>query len=205
MTVDRRVAGWAAAAAGLGALAAATVLGLRSAEPPAPVGVVPVAVAAPPTSEPTTSTPPIREGVPTKLSIGALHVDAPVQAVGVGPGRALDIPDDPERLGWWIGSAMPGSPRGTVLVAGHVDTARDGPGALFRLEKLPMGARIVVKAGDQTLTYRAVARRSYPKQHLPQQLFSPGTTAELALVTCGGTFHNGTYSHNVVVYAEPTS
>ncbi|MEV4352666.1 class F sortase, partial [Actinoplanes sp. NPDC049596] len=140
---------------------------------------------------------------PTRVKIGGLRVDAPVTAVGVNADRSLAVPDNPAQLGWWIGSATPGSPRGTVLVAGHVDTAADGPGALFRLETLPLGATIQLRAGDRVVAYKAVARRSYSKQRLPADLFRDDTAPRLALVTCGGTFHHGVYSHNVVVYAEP--
>jgi hypothetical protein len=209
--INRRATGWAACAAGLGALAAAVVLGVHSAQPPAPVGALAAAAPQHPAARPSTgvnSAAPAAPtttmgGVPTRLNIEGLHVDAPVEAVGVAPDRALDIPADPAKVGWWIGSAMPGSSRGTVLIVGHVDTARDGPGALFTLETLRMGAHIQIETGNQTVTYRAVARRSYPKQRLPKQLFHPNTPADLALVTCGGTFRHGTYSHNVVVYAQP--
>jgi hypothetical protein len=207
--VGRRVAGWTALAAGLGALATALVLGIHSLRPPGPVGVLPAAAPSPvqlPSAGASPAKPALTsEGVPTRLSIAALRMNAPVQAVGVGPDRALRIPSDPGQLGWWIGSAMPGSAKGTVLIVGHVDTAREGPGALFKLEHLRMGSRIEVRIGDRTVAYRAVARRSYPKQKLPQQLFSTGAPAELALVTCGGTFRHGTYSDNVVVYGQPTS
>jgi hypothetical protein len=217
----RRALGWTTLVAGLGASAAAVTLAVQSARPPADAGTIPAAVpvasAAPAgkaskeskASEPRaarkagTAAEPPAWSVPTRVSIAALRIDAAVQAVGVGPDRALEVPGNPERLGWWIGSATPGSPRGTVLIAGHVDTAEDGPGALFRLEKLPIGAPIEVRAGDRTVTYRAVARRSYDKQRLPETLFTAGAAPQLALVTCGGTFHKGVYSHNVVVYAEP--
>jgi len=203
----RRAAGWAAVAAGLAALVAGVALAVHGGRPPRDAGSVPVAVAAP-RSSPSSSRPapaPTEPAwaTPTRVTIGGLRVDAPVEAVGVRPDRSLAVPDDPARLGWWIGSATPGSPRGTVVIAGHVDTAEDGPGALFRLENLPLGATIQVRAGDRVVGYRAVARRSYPKQRLPKDLYAVGTTPRLALVTCGGTFHDGVYSHNVVVYADP--
>jgi sortase (surface protein transpeptidase) len=209
--INRRATGWTAVIAGLGTLVAAVVLGIRSAQPPASAGALPAAAPQHPAGQPSAgaswaapASPAITMGgVPTRLSIEGLHVDAPVEAVGVAADRALDVPADPGKLGWWIGSAMPGSARGTVLIVGHVDTARDGPGALFRVETLRMGAQIQVKAGNQTITYRTVARRSYPKQHLPKRLFRVDNPAGLALVTCGGTFQHSTYSHNVVVYAQP--
>jgi sortase (surface protein transpeptidase) len=140
---------------------------------------------------------------PTRVTIAALRVDAAVDAVGVGRGGALRVPEDADRLGWWIGSAMPGAGRGTVVITGHVDTVADGPGALFTLEKLPMGARIEVRTTDGVVAYRAVARRSYTKRRLPGDLFRTDTTSRLVLITCGGAFSDGAYSHNVVLYAEP--
>ena len=55
----------------------------------------------------------------------------------------------------------------------------------------------------QAQAYRAVARRSYVKRKLPADLFRTDTAPRLVLITCGGSFADGTYSHNVVVYAEP--
>jgi hypothetical protein len=68
-----------------------------------------------------------------------------------------------------------------------------------------MGTRIDVRAGDRVVRYRAVARRSYAKRRLPDDLFRTDTAPRLVLITCGGAFSNGTYSHNVVVYATPVS
>ena len=213
-TGGRRTAGWAALAAGLSASVAGVVLAGQAGRPPADAGQVPAAIAVPvpgPAPQesrvrvpgpPAVPDPPAW-ATPTRVTIGGLRVDAPVEAVGVRGDGSLAVPDDPDRLGWWIGSATPGSPRGTVVIAGHVDTAEDGPGALVRLAELPVGAPVEVRAGDRVVRYRAVARRSYAKQRLPADLFRTGTMPRLALVTCGGTFSQGTYSHNVIVYAEP--
>ncbi len=221
----RRAGGWAALLAGLGALGVAAFVA-RPGQVPADAGTVPaaraVSAASPvPTSPvPTSSVPtsPVHGGpgsipsasstspavgwTPQRLVIGRLGVTAGVDAVGVQRG-ALDIPENPAQVGWWVGSAVPGDARGTVLIAGHVDTARAGKGALFQLERLPIGATIGVRAGDRTFVYRTVARRSYPKQRLPDALFARTGPAQLVLITCGGAFHNGAYDHNVVVYASP--
>jgi hypothetical protein len=140
---------------------------------------------------------------PSRVLVPHLSVDAPVDPAGVLPGGELDVPADGERLGWWIGSAAPGADRGAVLIAGHVDTVDDGPGALYALERLPMGSRVEVRTGDREVTYRVVARRSYAKSRLPADLFRAGGPPRLALVTCGGAFRDGSYDRNVVVYAEP--
>jgi sortase family protein len=203
----RRVMGWVTLVAGLCTLAAGTATLVAPADPP-DAGVVPAAVAEPDRPAPTNikHPPAIRTAfAPAAVAIGALHVDAPVDPVGVTSDGALVIPQDPARLGWWIGSAMAGEKRGTVLLAGHVDTASDGPGALFQLEELPMGALIKLRADGETVTYRAVARRSYHKSRLPADLFTTDTAARLVLITCGGAFHHGSYTDNVVLYAVPTT
>ncbi len=218
----RRAAGWTTLVAGLSALAVGAVLLLQPARAPADVGVLPPIVAPSPsaarsapatsasaTSAPVTSAPATRapeftaRWTPAEVAIDRLDVAAPVDPVGVTPDGVLDVPADPDRLGWWIGSALPGDRRGTVLIAGHVDTARDGKGALYRLESLPVGTRIEVRGGDRTVAYRVTARRSYPKSRLPKDLFRRDADGRLALVTCGGAFRNGAYDRNVVVYATP--
>jgi len=208
-TGGRRFLGAATLVAGLGTLAAGLVMAITPGAAPADTGVVPPMVAPPattasarPSVRPSATTGPVAL-TPVRLSIAALRVDAGVDAAGVGRDGSLGIPDDPRRLGWWIGSALPGDRIGTVLIAGHVDTAADGRGALFRLEDLAMGARIVVRAGDRDVVYRAVARRSYAKSRLPADLFRSDGAPRLVLVTCGGRFSGGSYARNVVVYAEP--
>jgi hypothetical protein len=203
----RRAAGWTTLVAGLGALAVGLVLVLRPPPAPADAGVLPppvvVSAPTPATAAARTRAPALARWTPTKVTIDRLDVIAPVDPVAVTPDGALDVPDDPDRLGWWIGSVLPGDRRGTVLIAGHVDTAEDGEGALYRLEKLAVGSRIEVRAGDRSIAYRVTARRSYAKSRLPRELFRRDTSPQLALVTCGGAFRDGAYDHNVVVYATP--
>jgi sortase family protein len=205
----RRVTGWAALAAGLAALVAGALL-LREPVTPPDVGTVPAAANAGPVPLPVpvpvrAAAPPVVPAVPSRVIIATHRISAAVDVVAAGSSGALTIPEDPERLGWWIGSAMPGDGRGTVLIAGHVDTAAAGRGALFKLETVAMGTRIDVRAGDHDVTYRAMARRSYPKRHLPADLFRADGAPRLVLVTCGGAFRHGGYTHNVVLYAVPLS
>ncbi len=200
-----RLLSWAVLVTGLG-LSAAGIVTLHHPVAPPDAGVVPAAapVASPSAAPSPGAAPPTPFlAAPVRVTIAALRVTAPVDPVGVAAGGALVIPDSPSRLGWWIGSAVPGADRGTVLLAGHVDTAAAGRGALFQLETLAVGAKIAVRTSDQELAYRVVARHSYPKQRLPADLFRTDTAPRLVLVTCGGAFSHGSYSHNVVVYAVP--
>jgi hypothetical protein len=160
----------------------------------------------------------IRAGQPTgklpaagpavRIQIRALDVDAHIDSVATVDGN-LTVPEDPQAVGWWAGSAEPGSGRGTVVLDGHVDSASRGLGAFFRLTELRAGDAVAVTTtrGDQ-VTYHVTGRRSYPKADgLPPDLFATGGPPRLILITCGGQFDHKALSYldNVVVFAAPTS
>jgi hypothetical protein len=128
--------------------------------------------------------------------------------IGVRPDGSLALPDSPHTVGWWIGSAAAGDPRDGTLLAGHVDSAREGLGALAALRDLGTGDRIVViDAFGVRHAYAVAARRSYPKYALPRDVFRISDRPGLTLVTCGGPFDQRTrqYRDNVVVYAVPAA
>lgn len=151
---------------------------------------------------------PLSAAAPVAVHIPALHVDATVQSVATADGQ-LTVPDAPTIVGWWAGSARPGSRSGSVVLAGHVDSASRGLGAFFRLTALRAGDVVTLTtARHDRVTYRVTARRSYPKTRgLPEGLFLPSGPARLVLVTCGGTFDRQalSYRDNVVVFAAPAA
>lgn len=142
----------------------------------------------------------------TVLSFPALGIQAPVETVTVNRG-VLDVPDNPSHVGWWSGSALPGSAAGTVVVDGHVDSASYGRGALFGLSDLWAGDRVTIRSpGSTPVDYQVVARQVYVKsQGLPADLWTRGGAPRLVLVSCGGPFDEKTlsYDDNVVVFAVP--
>jgi len=144
-------------------------------------------------------------GAPVWLAIGSA-VTAPVEPVGAGSDRELVVPERPRTVGWWVGSAPAGSVRGSTLLAGHIDSASRGRGALAVLPTVPLGTRIVLTdvygAGHP---YVVTARRSYHKTTLPADVLRTGTRPRLVLVTCGGPFDEAQHSYrdNIVVYARP--
>jgi hypothetical protein len=144
---------------------------------------------------------------PVRVTIAGLGIDAPVlpSAIDLADG-VLGIPADVHRVGWWRDGAAPGDPHGTVLIAGHVDSARAGAGAFFHLASLRRGALVrLATAGGRRYAYRVAAVRTYPKAGLPIDVFAAGGRPRLALVTCGGPFDaaTGHYRDNLVVTAVP--
>jgi hypothetical protein len=144
---------------------------------------------------------------PVRLQIPELRIRAPIVPVGIDARRGvLDVPASIRRIGWWRDGAAPGDPSGTVLIAGHLDSARAGRGALSSLPRAEVGERVRVEtaAGD-VLAYRIVSVRSFPKSELPLNVYRSGGAPRLVLVTCGGPFDaaSGHYLDNIVVTAVP--
>ena len=145
------------------------------------------------------------------LRVQALQpgIDARVVPVGVGRDGLLDIPQDVRQVGWWRAGAAAGSSSGTVVLVGHVDSAKQGAGAFFPLRQMNPGDRVVLSSapGERTV-YVVSARRHYPKSALPRsEVFGQGSAPRLVLLTCGGRFNTATghYEDNVVVFATPLS
>lgn len=143
---------------------------------------------------------------PRRLQIPSLAVDAAIGAVGVENNGAMEVPDDVRDVGWYRHGPAPGAP-GAAVIAGHVDSREQGPGAFFDLRRLGVGARVeVIDGNGDVQRYDVVARRTYDKAVLPSEdLFARSGPSQLVLITCGGDFDNttGSYRDNVVIYAQP--
>jgi sortase (surface protein transpeptidase) len=90
------------------------------------------------------------------------------------------------------------------VLAGHVDTPDGDQGALYALSAIRPGAKVLVRTPTGVRTYRVVALRTYPRRHLPPEVFRRDGPHRLVLITCGGTYSPTTgYARNVVAYATP--
>ena len=194
--------------AGLTAAAAFGLLGLSHRAGPDDRGSVPTTAAE--MAAPAAVSPVTYSGVvPRRLTIAQQHVTAAVVPVLADASGNLAVPVDPNTLGWWAGGALPGSPAGTVVIDGHVDSAAAGPGALFELRGIRLGAVVTVSGSPSALvTYRVTGLREYDKNNLPAaEIFVRSGRPRLALITCGGPFDARTrhYRDNLVAYAVPVS
>ncbi|MFB9431481.1 class F sortase [Streptoalloteichus tenebrarius] len=144
---------------------------------------------------------------PLALAMPSVGVTAEVEPARVNQDGSLAVPRDAGKVGWWTGGAVPESPSGTMVIAGHVDDVRTGAGAFFRLRDLRLGAPVEVATEAGSYRYRVIARRTRPKWALPQNLFDPRAPHRLVLITCAGPFDEsrGGYPDNLMVFADPVS
>ena len=136
---------------------------------------------------------------------------------GLSATPPLPSPSNIHEVGWWDGAVtdgstivaepapQPGQP-GVAIIAGHVDSALAGPGALYRLKDLNVGDSIRVDLQGHNSDWRVSSEPEMTaKTQLPTSLFDTNGPPRLALVTCGGPFDSATghYVDNVIVWAVP--
>lgn len=156
-----------------------------------------------------------------RLVIPSIGTDAPIVNAGsTGPdGGAFDVPSSVHVVAWWDGLwnspsgpvqekvARPGQP-GVALLAGHIDSAAQGHGALYRLQQIKTGAPVTVYGAGGSVTHWKVTRlQIVPKSALPRSLYVNHGPPRLAVVSCGGPFDaaTGHYVDNVIAWASPAS
>lgn len=145
---------------------------------------------------------------PTRLTLRpeAGGATAPVDPVTVA-GGTLTLPEDADRVGWWRGGSRAASPFGTVVVAGHLDTATDPAGYLAGLAGLVEGDLVELASGSDRQRYRVTSNYLLPSALLSagSGLFEQRRSHRLVLITCGGPFDQqaGSYRDNRVVEAVP--
>ncbi|MDQ8043985.1 MAG: sortase [Patulibacter sp.] len=144
---------------------------------------------------------------PTLVKYARLGISAKVEAVGIDTKTGeLGVPTNIARTGWWQDGAAPGASAGSILIAGHVDSAKKGAGVFYPLKNAKKGDTIVLLTVDgKQRTYRVTGQRKVLKNQLPQSLFTRTGDRRLYLVTCGGPFNAklGHYRDNVIVTAVP--
>ena len=194
-------------------LAATAGLVVWRSQPAADFGA-PVATAPP--SQPAAAKAPVtaqkvakKAGPPVRLRIPGLKLDAAVDAVGIDAKTGeFAVPPSVDRVGWYRFGPGLSAEAGSIVVAGHVDSAAEGKGAFFRLGSLEQGDTVTLTGRDGTeRRFEVVARERYRKTAIPlDKYFARDGEPRLTLITCGGPFDAKTrhYRDNVVVTALPS-
>jgi sortase A len=144
-------------------------------------------------------------GLPIRLSIPNIKIDAAIEYVGVTPQGTMDVPKGPTDAAWFDLGPRPGE-KGSAVIAGH-EGWKDGIPAVFDdLYKLQEGDKIYVqddKGATTTFVVRAV--RTYGQNEDAADVFgSSDSKAHLNLITCEGVWNAAqkSYSDRLVVFAD---
>lgn len=197
----RRVARsrWALGALGglaLGGLLLLLLLAGRGEEPAPPPARVEVPAETTSAAEPA-------PGVPVRLKIPRLGIDASVVPVGITSDGVMESPEGPDDTGWYEPGVRPGE-QGSAVIAGH-SGYRTGPAVFDDLGEVREGDEILIVGEDgSVLIFRVRETRTYEPYARVPEVFTRDDGRHLNLVTCTGQFDAaaGTHSERLVVFAD---
>jgi hypothetical protein len=135
---------------------------------------------------------------------------APIERSGVrDDDGSLEIPEDPDVVGWWTGGSLAGEPYGGTVIAGHVDSRQYGLGVLAEMRSVRTGQVVVLANAKRSVTYRITGITNVPQARLAADtdVFAQNVPHRLVLITCGGPFNTKThhYTENIIVVADPVA
>lgn len=144
-------------------------------------------------------------GLPVRLKIPKLGIDAPIDSLGLTAAGDLDTPKTAENTGWYNAGPRPGAV-GNAVIDGHFGYANDKPAVFDYLHTLVVGDVFYVE-DDKKLTHAFVVKelRSFKPEDDATSVFrSSDDGAHLNLITCQGIWNQGetSYSNRLVVFAD---
>ena len=150
-------------------------------------------------------------GLPMRLIIPTLNVDAGFQDTGLKPDGTMEVPSTIYVVGWFTGSVRPGE-KGVSIITGHVAQIRGGVvtkmGVFSNLYEIRIGDKLqVIDDKGQTINFVVRAVRSYdPTADATDVFTSSDGGAHLNLITCEGTWVQSqlSYTQRLVIFTDLT-
>jgi sortase A len=139
-----------------------------------------------------------RPGMPNRLVIPSIALDAPVAEVGLTIDNGKPAWETAAfAVGYYRGTALPGD-HGNTVMAGHISSPVSKKGDIFRhLPDVRVGDRIQVFVGDRAVTYEVAEVKVVPPTAV--QVMAPSADPILTLITC---YPDGVYSSRLVVVSK---
>jgi len=145
-------------------------------------------------------------GVPIRIKIPTIKVNAFVESIGLTKGGAVGAPKIPENAAWYNLGPRPGE-IGNALIVGHFGPWLNGRKSVFNnINKLKKGDIISVadKKGVM-VNFKVRESKSYgPKDDVSEVFISNDGKAHLNLITCQGVWDKilKLYSKRLVVFTD---
>lgn len=155
--------------------------------------------------EKTTEAERVRIGLPVRIIIPNIKVNAELEYVGLTPNGEMDVPKERTHAAWFNLGARPGE-NGSAVIAGHYGW-KDGKSSVFdNLNTLHIGDKVYVEDGARGTTIFIVrALKEYNQNTNASDVFnSYDGKSHLNLITCEGVWNKElkNYSKRLVVFTE---
>ena len=146
-----------------------------------------------------------RPGLPIRLKIPSINVNAPIEHVGLAPDGAMDAPKERANVAWFELGRRPGE-NGSAVIAGHYGWENKQASAFDNLYELRPGDRLYIEDDRGTIISFVVreSRRYDPDADAGDVFGSGDGEAHLNLITCEGAWDkvSRTYSQRLVVFTD---
>ncbi|MFZ2804061.1 MAG: class F sortase [Patescibacteria group bacterium] len=156
------------------------------------------------TTKPLTTVP-TAVGLPIRLIIPRIHVNAPIDDVGLTADGSMGIPKLPLNAAWYALGPKPGE-AGNAVIDGHLDWWYGAKGVFEYLSSLKPGDLITVQDSQgATTTFVVRTSRAYGQKDNDTAVFqSSDGKSHLNLITCDGVWDRKSqmYSKRLVVFAD---
>lgn len=144
-------------------------------------------------------------GLPVRIKIPSLHVNAAVLNVGVTPNGSMGIPKLPRDTAWYMFGPKPGE-KGSAVISGHLNWLYGAIGVFEHLNDLKPGDLITIQ-DDQGGSMSFVVRKSRAfglKEDAASVFLSSDGKSHLNLITCDGVWDRAAkaYTKRLVVFAD---
>jgi len=144
-------------------------------------------------------------GLPIRLKIPKINVDAAVEYVGVASDGNMDVPKGPNDVAWFDLGPRPGE-SGSAVIAGHYGWKNNTSAAFDAVSTLQKGDKLYVE-DDRGAMIVFVVRESKlfdPKSDASDVFGSKDVKSHLNLITCEGVWDasSKSYSKRLVVFTD---
>lgn len=144
-------------------------------------------------------------GLPVRLKIPKINVDAAVESLGLTTEGDLAAPKGFENVGWYNAGPRPGV-TGSAVIDGHYGRAGDKPAVFDDLHTLEKGDLLYVEDGEKgTTTFVVTKLVTYrPEDDAVDVFRSSDDGAHLNIITCQGAWNKNQagYSERLVVFTD---
>lgn len=142
---------------------------------------------------------------PVLLQIPSLHIDAPIESVGVTRAGAMDVPQNIESVAWFGLGVVPGDV-GSAVIGGHFGWKDQQSSAFDHLAQIREGSLInITSASGTVITFKVRQIKTYAWNADAKEIFiSTDGKSHVNLITCAGKWEakNKTYLERIVVFAD---
>jgi len=144
-------------------------------------------------------------GLPVRLTIPTINVNAAIQQIGVTSKGEMEVPSNSIDVGWFKLGPRPGD-MGSAVIAGHFDGENGKAGVFINLYKLKEGDKLYIEDDKGTSTTFTVRQSRTYDPGYAEEVFSSNDSAHLNLITCDGIWDGvkKSYSKRLVVFTDIT-